>query len=262
MTNRHTEIVLPDAELQQELKKRSRRGFLVGGLSALGAIGAYKAVRLAHKEDNVPWPQRRVLDLNGRLWRSYVDEARLVPTYSPSQIGFLKPNGQYGLDDEDDSGDKPEWSLQVEPGAGIAPLTLTLADVQALPKQEMITKFCCIEGWSSIQQWGGTGFADFTRKYFPAGRAIPKYVYMATGTEDEGEYFVGLDMKSALHPQTLLAWERNGKPLEEEHGAPLRLVIPVKYGIKNIKRIGLIRYTDQRPADYWAKEGYDWFAGL
>jgi DMSO/TMAO reductase YedYZ molybdopterin-dependent catalytic subunit len=80
-------------------------------------------------------------------------------------------------------------------------------------------------------------------------------------TPDE-EYYVGLDMKSALHPQTLLAWEMNGKPLELSHGAPLRLVIPVKYGIKNIKRIGTIRFTDQRPGDYWAEEGYDWFAGL
>ncbi len=262
MTNRHPEIVLPDGKLQQELKNRSRRGFIVGGLSALGAFGAYKAVRLSQKDDYVPWPQRRVLDFNGRLWRSYVDEARLVPTYSRGQIGFLKPNGEYGLGDEDEDGNKIEWSLQVEPGANVAPLTLTMADVQALPKQEMITKFCCIEGWSTVQQWGGARFSDFTRKYFPAGRPIPKYVYMATGTEDEGEYFVGLDIQSALHPQTLLAWERNGKPLEEEHGAPLRLVIPVKYGIKNIKKIGLIRYTDQRPADYWAKDGYDWFAGL
>jgi DMSO/TMAO reductase YedYZ molybdopterin-dependent catalytic subunit len=69
-------------------------------------------------------------------------------------------------------------------------------------------------------------------------------------------------MKSALHPQTLLAYEQNGKPLEDRRGAPLRLAIPVKYGIKNIKRIGLIQYTDKRPADYWADEGYDWFAGL
>ena len=54
-------------------------------------------------------------------------------------------------------------------------------------------------------------------------------------------------MKSAMHPQTLLAYEQNGKPLADEHGAPLRLVIPVKYGIKNIKRIGRIEYTNDKP---------------
>ncbi len=80
-------------------------------------------------------------------------------------------------------------------------------------------------------------------------------------TPDE-EYYVGLDMKSTMHPQTLLAWELNGEPLNADHGAPLRLVIPVKYGIKNIKRIGTIRLTDKQPADYWAENGYDWFAGL
>ena len=64
----------------------------------------------------------------------------------------------------------------------------------------------------------------------------------------DGQYYVGLDMESALHPQTLLCYEMNGKPLEPEHGAPLRLVIPVKYGIKNIKHIGKIKFTDERTA--------------
>src|SRR5438445_25196 len=77
----------------------------------------------------------------------------------------------------------------------------------------------------------------------------------------DGGYYVGLDMESALHPQTLLCYEMNGQPLTLAHGAPLRLVIPVKYGIKNIKRIGTIRFTNQRPADYWAEQGYDWYSG-
>jgi hypothetical protein len=75
------------------------------------------------------------------------------------------------------------------------------------------------------------------------------------------EYYVGLDIASALHPQTLLCYEMNGQPLTPQHGAPLRLVIPVKFGIKNLKRIGTIRFTDVRPADYWAERGYDWYAG-
>ena len=75
-------------------------------------------------------------------------------------------------------------------------------------------------------------------------------------------YYVGLDMESMLHPQTLLCYEQNGVPLSQEHGAPLRLAIPVKYGVKNIKRIGTIRYSEPRPADYWAERGYDWYVGL
>ena len=78
----------------------------------------------------------------------------------------------------------------------------------------------------------------------------------------DGGYYVGLDMESMLHPQTLLCYERNGAPLSQEHGAPLRLVIPVKYGIKNLKRIGKIAFSDARPRDYWAENGYDYDSGF
>lgn len=260
MNNRHPEIVLPEEELKRDLKRKTRRGFLLGGLAAVGTVGAYKAVRLSHPDNDVPWPQRRVLDFNRKLWGSYVENTHLTPTYPASAIGYLKPNGEYGLDDEpDDQGKYPDWDgLQLETPGG-SPLTLQLKDIQSLPRQEMITKFCCIEGWSVVQKWTGARFSDFTQKYLPPGAALTDYVYMATDGED---YFVGLDIKSAMHPQTLLAWEQNDKPLVYEHGAPLRLVIPVKYGIKNIKRIALIRYTNQRPQDYWYERGYDWFAGL
>ena len=74
-------------------------------------------------------------------------------------------------------------------------------------------------------------------------------------------YYVGLDIASALHPQTLLCYEMNGEPLTAGHGAPLRLVTPLKYGIKHLKRIGTIAFADTRPKDYWAELGYDWDAG-
>jgi len=64
-----------------------------------------------------------------------------------------------------------------------------------------------------------------------------------------------------MHPQTLLAYEMNGELLTDDHGAPLRLVSTVKYGIKQIKRIGKIEFTNERPADFWAESGYDWYSG-
>jgi DMSO/TMAO reductase YedYZ molybdopterin-dependent catalytic subunit len=69
-------------------------------------------------------------------------------------------------------------------------------------------------------------------------------------------------MPAAMHPQTLLVYEMNGKPLPMEHGGPLRLIIPHKYGVKNIKRIGRLIYADRPPKDYWAEQGYDYYAGL
>jgi DMSO/TMAO reductase YedYZ molybdopterin-dependent catalytic subunit len=255
MSDRQREIVLPAQDAQRELRRRTRRDFLIAGLAAAGGIGAYEWITSAAREDDVPWPQRRVLDVNRGLAQAYVSDGRLMPTYPPSRIEPLKPNGDIGLDTP---ADPNKLRLQMATDNGPL-LNLSLEDVKALPKREMITRFCCIEGWSAIVHWGGTRFSDFTKKYFPPGAALPAYVYMATLGED---YYVGLDMKSAMHPQTLLAYEQNGIPLEPDHGAPLRLAIPVKYGIKNIKRISIIRYTNTKPGDYWAEEGYDWFAGL
>ena len=64
-----------------------------------------------------------------------------------------------------------------------------------------------------------------------------------------------------MHSQSLLAYEINGEPLSPMHGAPLRLVCPLKYGVKSIKRIGAIQFVNERPADYWAERGYDWYLG-
>ncbi len=134
----------------------------------------------------------------------------------------------------------------------------------------MTTELKCIEGWSTIVRWAGASLRDFATVYPPPTRNgstpdvrnrphdLVRYVSLAT--PDDG-YYVGLDMPGALHPQTLLCYEMNGQPLSLDHGAPLRLVIPVKYGIKSIKRIGRITYTDERPRDFWAERGYDWYAG-
>lgn len=246
---------MPADEVKRELGRRTRRGFLAGGVAALGGWGAYEWLTKAKQEENAPWPQRRVVEWNQKLSEAYLSDGHLMPTYSANQITYLKPNGDYGLDG---AVDKSSWRLHVVTD-GSPPVTLRMSDITALPKVEMITRFCCIEGWSVVTSWGGVRFSDFTRKFFLPGRELPPYVYMATPDE---EYYVGLDKKSAMHPQTLLAYEHNGKPLTSDHGAPLRLVIPVKYGIKNIKRIGSIRYGAEKPDDYWAEQGYDWFAGL
>src|SRR6202034_175262 len=149
-------------------------------------------------------------------------------------------------------------------------LNLTLDQIQALPRIDTVTELKCIEGWSDPVRWTGARLADLVEKFGGAthsGRGLDLergasdlFRYAMLSTPDEA-YYVGLDIESALHPQTLLCYEMNGQPLTPEHGAPLRLAIPVKYGIKNIKRIGTIRFTDVRPADYWAERGYDWYAG-
>ena len=141
-------------------------------------------------------------------------------------------------------------------------LLLTLDDLKKLPHYEMVTEFKCIEGWSEIVHWGGVRMLDLIRAYPPARDAhgqMPRYVYMET---PYGDYYCGYNMGACTHPQTLLTMEMSGKPLTQNHGAPLRLHMPIKYGYKQIKRIALIAYTDKKPDDYWTKLGYDWYAGL
>ena len=148
-------------------------------------------------------------------------------------------------------------------------LLLTLDDIKSLPRTEMTTELKCIEGWSAVVNWAGVRFSDFLTRFLPAtgsgsqpdlNRPQDFLPYVSLVTPDGG-YYVGMDMPSILHPQTLLCYEMNGAPLTMEHGAPLRLVTPTKYGIKQIKRIGRITFTNERPADYWAERGYDWYSG-
>ena len=130
--------------------------------------------------------------------------------------------------------------------------------VAGLPRAETTVELKCIEGWSQVVTWGGVRFADFAAGL---GTDAARHPYVAAATADGG-YFVGLDMPSALHPQTLLCDRMNGAPLSADHGGPLRLVLAVKYGIKNLKWVAAVRFQDDRPADYWAERGYDWYSGL
>jgi len=145
---------------------------------------------------------------------------------------------------------------------GTPGLLLTMDDVTRLGHSELVTQFKCIEGWSEIVHWAGVPLRDFIAAYPPAKNAkgeLPKYVYMET---PNGDYYVGFHLEDCLHPQSTLVTAMAGQPLTQWHGAPMRLHMPIKYGYKQIKRIGLIAYTDDKPDDYWTKLGYDWYAGI
>lgn len=260
-----------DQVVLREAARRSRRSFLVGGLAALAGLGGWRWLVTRPAEDGIPWTLRRVLDANGRLSAAYFSEARLAPEFARQRARMPRTNGNIGVGAGFDPG---AWQLQVQGyapgGAAARSLQFTLDDIRALPRVEMTTELKCIEGWSTVVTWAGARFADFVARYPLAMRPdrttaaamspadLAPYVGIST---PDGKYYVGLDMASALHPQTLLCYEMNGQPLTLAHGAPLRLVTPLKYGIKYIKRLGTIAFTDVRPADYWAEQGYDWDSG-
>jgi DMSO/TMAO reductase YedYZ molybdopterin-dependent catalytic subunit len=237
-------------------------------VAALAGFAGWRWLVTRSEEDGLPWPLRRVLEIDERLAREAFHDARLSPEFARSAARMPRVNGTIGLG----SGlDPSAWRLRVIGAArDQAQRSLTLDDIKALPRVEMTTELRCIEGWSEVVYWAGARLADLAtvtglatrsgRPADPIGHAGDLLGYAALETPDR-EYYVGLDMASALHPQTLLCYEMGGRPLTPENGAPLRLVIPVKYGIKNLKRIGTIRFTDLRPPDYWAKRGYDWYSG-
>ena len=242
---------------EQEMARRTRRGFLALGAGAAVAAGGWRWLNAGYQRgQDISAPLRSILGFNERVVRGALfSDRHLVKTYPASAIAKLKDNGDFGLADDFDA---DTWNLQVMPRGGGLPITLSMDDIHALPRHEQIIDFKCVEGWSVVTQFAGARFSDFTAKFAP-GSEKASYVGMAT---PDDQYYVGLDTPSAMHPQTLLAYQMNGEDLEDEHGAPLRLVIPVKYGIKNIKRIGRIVYSETQPPDYWQQRGYDFYAGL
>jgi DMSO/TMAO reductase YedYZ molybdopterin-dependent catalytic subunit len=200
-------------------------------------------------------PLRRVLDANGNLMEGVVSPQHLARTY-PKAKAAKKPrlNGYIGIKSEVPN----DWKLKVVISATEI-LYVTLDELRQLPKTEFAFEFKCVEGWSEISHWGGVKFSDFLKHYNLAEQTKMEYVGLHT---PDKKYYVGIDMPSALHPQTLLCYEVSGRPLSANHGAPLRLIIPTKYGIKNLKRIGTMFFSNERPPDYWAELGYDYFSGL
>jgi DMSO/TMAO reductase YedYZ molybdopterin-dependent catalytic subunit len=134
-----------------------------------------------------------------------------------------------------------------------------LDDIKKLPRKDVIFDFKCIEGWSQVTHWAGVPLKTFMQYYHLD--AQEKLGYVGLQTVDK-KYYVGVDMPSALQSQTILCYEMNNKSLPMNQGFPLRLIIPVKYGIKHLKQIGTIYFSDQKPPDYWAERGYDYYAGL
>lgn len=238
---------------EEQIRRLSRRSFATGGIAALvGGTGLWW-LRSAPAEDGLSWPLRRMLQFNERVSRAFFGPGRLAPTFSPTLAREPRVNGRIGLDDEVDAA---AWRLEVL-GPGERPAverSLPLEAIRALPRYEMVTEFKCVEGWSQIVQWAGAWLGDFIARF---GHDTP---FVGLTTPDRA-YYVGLDRESALHAQSLLAYEMNGQPLTPDHGAPLRLVCPLKYGVKSIKRIGAIQFAEHRPADYWAERGYDWYLG-
>ena len=234
------------------VRRATRRAFLAWGAAGLAGGGGFWWLKTRAPADGLAWPLRRAHQANERASRALFSGGRTAREFPPGRAGEPKPNGAHGMPAV------PTHDITIEV-PGKPPRTVTATELTAgLPRVEMTTELMCIEGWSQVVTWGGVRFSDAAQRLGVDAGAHP-FVGLATA---DGGYTVGLDAPSAWQPQTLLCDAMNGAPLTPEHGEPLRLVIPTKYGIKNIKWIGRVAFRDERPGDYWFERGYDWYAGL
>ncbi len=251
----HAEALDAPTISEAQFQTRSRRAFLVTGAAALAGAAGWQYLKLGPTEDGIPKLLRSSHEFNEAMWKSLVSPDRLAPTFPTSAAAMVRVNGLYGLRSPLDA---DAWAMRVLGPDGALLDVMDLDDVKRLPRVEMTTELKCIEGWSTITHWAGARFSDVAALF--ATRVPPNLPYVGLATPD-GAYTVGMDRVSMMHPQTLLAYDMMGAPLTEPHGAPLRLVTPLKYGVKHLKRIGTLRFMAQRPQDFWAERGYDWYIG-
>jgi DMSO/TMAO reductase YedYZ molybdopterin-dependent catalytic subunit len=252
----------------------TRRDLLLFGVGAVAALAgggillpqdtlSRLGVRRTMDAPRKDWFLNKALRIDDDVAEALYSENRKVPTYTKSQITPLKNNYNGATPDP---GYISGWNLTLD---GLASGLSIPLDIRKLTTRfsvhEQITRLVCVEGWSAVAWWAGLRFDDLLGAYPPMSQAkwarVESSVNLdATGNPDP--YFVSIDLATARHPQTLLATHFNGQPLTVDHGAPLRLLVPVKLGLKNVKAITRITYVAEEPRDYWAERGYSRYDGI
>lgn len=160
-----------------------------------------------------------------------------------------------------------DWRLGVG-GLVARPLSLSLPQLRALPTRTQITRHDCVEGWSAIGKWTGVPLRLILNAAGVSARA--RYiVFHCADDYGPGKYYESIDMIDALHPQTILAWGLNGRPLPIENGAPLRLRVERQLGYKHAKYVERIEAIESLSpigggkGGYWEDHSdYEWYAGI
>ena len=239
-------------EALRRIDRPSRRLFLQRSLT-LGGLSLLTGCAIVD-EDSAERALMSVSRFNDKVQAWLFDPTRLAPTYPEAMITRPFPFNAYYGEDEIRQVDADSYRLEVS-GMVADRRVWTLAELQAMPQIDQVTRHICVEGWSAIGKWGGVSFSSFLRRV--GADTSAKYV----GFKCVDDYYTSIDMATALHPQTLLTLSYDGRPLPPRYGFPMKLRMPTKLGYKNPKHIKAIFVTNTYPGGYWEDQGYNWFGG-
>jgi DMSO/TMAO reductase YedYZ molybdopterin-dependent catalytic subunit len=231
----------------------SRRMFLRGGLS----VGALTLLTGCNIVDGVSAESvlRKISTFNDGVQAWLLDPNRLAQTYPESAITRPFRFNAYYPESDIPEVDGEDYKLEVT-GLVQSKDTWTLKALNALPQETQITRLICVEGWSEVGKWTGVRLSDFLRRV--GADLTAKYVWFRCA---EG-YHSSIDMPTAMHPQTQMTLQFDGKELEPKYGYPMRIRIPTKLGFKNPKHVMEIAVINNYNPGYWEAQGYNWFSGL
>jgi len=246
---------LGDADATPEALHLGRRAFLrLGAAGALGTALADPARGGGPTGAELPVERRR--DLAGGEKATPWDSITTYNNFYELGTGKEDPARRAGT-----LRTRP-WSVAIE-GEVRRPQILDLdALLKAFPPEERIYRFRCVEAWSMVIPWVGFPLAALVRRVEPTSRA--RHVVLQTLLDPEqlpGQrtrvlewpYTEGLRIDEATHPLTLLAVGLYGRVLPGQNGAPIRLVVPWKYGFKSVKSVVRIRFQEEQPLTTWAR---------
>lgn len=257
----------------------SRRSLLKAAVASAVAwpLGGCEAFDFLRTRDNAM--REFMIKINSLTYQSQrllLSGDQLAPEFTEADIQQdMRANGSTEVDTDDYlqilDNNFATYQLEVN-GLVERPMRFTLDALRGLPSRAQITRHDCVEGWSCIAKWQGVALRNILEQVGVKSEAryVMFHCFDAIEKNLSGNvmYYETIDLVDARHPQTILAYAMNDKPLPVENGAPLRVRVERQLGYKMakyIKRIELISDFSQiglGKGSYWADQGYEWFAGI
>ena len=262
-----------------DMKLLTRRAAIAAGFGGAGLLLA-GADRLT-LSPGFAHVFRAIEDWTMATQRGLLYPDKLAKEYSPSDISpVFRANGTLDPDTVEYAAHIRQgfvnWRLRID-GLVHQPLALSVRELKLLPNRTQITRHDCVEGWSAIGMWTGVPLGLLLKAAGLKAGARYAVFHCADnldgepskgGEQSPGQYYESIALRDAFHPQTLMAYALNGKPLDVEHGAPLRLRVERQLGYKQAKYVERIEITDRflqiagGRGGYWEDRGYEWYAGI